>query len=115
MSILAPDTVVHVQVTMDPVSNLPVCTPNPVPVAVANTLIVFDLAADGYKFPATGGVVVASPGADFPYPCWRTDSKTLGLYDAALSTMAYAYKVTVVQISTGATIAGDPFIDNRPH
>jgi hypothetical protein len=115
MRSLAPDTVVHVQVTVDPVSKLPLCAPDPVPVTVANTLIVFDLTTDGYRFPSTAAVQVNSPGVDFPYACWRTDNKTVALYDAAIHTAAYAYKVTVVQTSTGEAITVDPSIDNRTH
>jgi len=115
MSTQAADSVVHVQVTIDATSGLPACAPNPVPVTAPNTLIVFDLATAGYKFPASGAVVVNTPGDDFPYACWRTDNRTASLYDAGDDNLAYAYTVSVVKTSTGETFSLDPVIDNKTH
>ena len=105
-------TVFTVQVSVNTLGK-PVCTPNPVLVTAANALLVFKLDVDGYEFPASGAVVVSSPGDDFPYPCWQINKHTAALFDAADDQISYDYTVTVVNSTTGERHSVDPAIDNR--
>ena len=107
--------VFNIQVSIDPLSGKPVCSPDPVTVTAANALLVFKLSADDHEFPASGAVVVTSEDKldDFPYPCWQLNKHSVALYDTADDTVSYDYTITVIKSSTGQRISIDPQIDNK--
>jgi hypothetical protein len=88
------------------------CTPNPIAVGNANTLIGFSIDTDGYSFPATGAITLDAPNADFPYPSWTVADQLATLLDLCTMTDTVHYTVTVVDDETGATYSVDPAIKN---
>lgn len=93
------------------------CTPDPVRIRQADTLIVYTLATAGYAFPDEGAVVVA-PGEgaltseEFPYPAWQEDAQHVALFDRNAVAGNHSYTVTVVSAS-GEPLRHDPGIVNE--
>lgn len=94
--------------------NQPVCTPDTVRARGRNAVLMFELRAAGYVFPASGAVVVADPGTQFPEPS-RTvgprDTRAL-LLDINSDKRTYKYTVAVQHVATGTIVRLDPAIQN---
>jgi len=88
-----------------------VCTPDPVDVTHANTLVIFTLNTPNYTFPSSGAIVVTNPNTDFPYASWTTGATTAAIYDAKGINGNYKYSATVLD-SNGSPITNDPVIHN---
>jgi hypothetical protein len=108
-------TVVEIEVTVGTIrdgSVIITCNPNPVPVSVPNSLLVFNLRTPGYHFKGTGAIVIDGTFEDFPYPSWTLNAKTSALFDACNQADQFEYSVFVKRDKDGVEFSVDPIIDN---
>jgi hypothetical protein len=106
-----PLPVKQVGVSVDATNTIHV-KPDPVIVDTHNVLVVFTLATDGWHFPASGAIVVTTPGSDFPYSAWTVKPQQAAILDLGANLGDYEYTVTVVNDATGQVVTLDPVIKN---
>lgn len=103
----------YVDVTVDTTGAI-TCSPDPVPVRQADSVLAFRLRTPGFAFRDDNAIVVSNPGADFPQPSRTVRPTRATLLDLDRENGAYTYSVYVVEQHSGRVIKGDPTIDNQP-
>jgi hypothetical protein len=77
----------------------------------SNVLIVFTLAADGYRFAKSKAIELKTAQADFPYKSWTISETLAALYDSNKNVDQVAYTVNMLD-PNGNPVAYDPEIRN---
>jgi hypothetical protein len=88
------------------------CWPNPVVVTLPDSLIVFSLHTEGYRFRQEAPVFLAEPNPDFPYSSWTAKPHVAVLFDLCNKADVFSYTVNVVRTATGEQFSVDPIIRN---
>lgn len=104
--------VATVQVTIA-ADGTPVCDPAKLQVAGRNVLIVYQLDADDWVFPARDAVTVKDGAGQFPFPSWTVFPQQAVLFDRNSADGVFHYTVSVQYVPTGEVRSVDPTIYNE--